>query len=63
MTDDNPKKQFCFLMNINSAFEIMFPARNIQVRLALISQSCVSLSLNLTIPFVLRVSLCLMSNG
>ena len=30
-------------MNINSAFE-MFPARNIQVWLALISQSCVSLS-------------------
>ena len=42
MTDDNPKKQFCLLMNINSAFEIMFPARNIQVRFALISQSCIT---------------------
>ena len=30
MTDDNPKKQFCLLMNITSAFEITFPARNIQ---------------------------------
>ena len=44
MTDDNPKRQFCLLMNINSAFEIMFPARNIQVRLALLSQSCASMS-------------------
>ena len=44
MTDDNPKKQFFLLMNINFAFQIMIPARNIQVRLVLISQSCVSMS-------------------
>ena len=36
------------LMNITSAFEIMFPARNIHVRLELIEPTCYLIAMNIS---------------